>query len=832
MESPCDQFRYYGVALLPGTLCLDDDKPPLVFTDKKEALKAIKKYKGARFKGFTKKNEAVTFASCATEQCLSPITKSPNAIRLPDLYYMIEKSSPFKAPKSQEMVRLRKAIENGDANYFKQAVWSNPRYLVSSGDTPAILQEGFRYNALHVAAKNKQPALCTLILDTIEDRKFMNLLYSDDSKDVCQQRIDFLTDLYLNMPDKGLCETPLHFASKFGYLLCVQILLSHPKCDSKRKNKYGQTAKDIICDRCPDGSLEFKKQIELVFEDRCYVTVLRSDDNSLQPVISELYSVETENDLEITKREFESESPRDPSRSVKAIAGPMSPNQAKCFYKKWKTPPRTDINNLYKIRLTDMEKGLEVVGRELAKQYDVSWKEYWSFMDCWCDLSSPEGLLKLENYLKNKQEKILSEMQADKIMENNFSSNRKNLNESSVNCLISPISNMCNMLDYIHFYKSDLVNNSNSIRHNVPSNANYYLSDIARILQYDDFDCEKDQPIKNTNQKSLNCIEKNLWNLFKENNSNSDIQDKIINKNETRSENMATKFLIQKLSTKLEEIITSDENFFHLALKGDLMESILPHIQYLSETVVQLNLDKQVDGIHSMIAKSVAENLKHNLVPHELQLLSKFIKDYLQNNHEISSEEEKENIRSKIIFKSFSKQQLHLYLNCILKFIQSFINTYSKQENEICHCSWSSSNVTANEITKSEKIKSENINIPCAENESSDDEFYTPPSSLESVESLEIRKTPEQFSIFIYGRFPSKLDMDVLKAIGNTEVDPKLYPHTYHWKNLIENFPKEESKNWPSPVKPNYKRLLSLTSYNETPVRTSTPKLKIKLISE
>lgn len=54
-----------------------------------------------------------------------------------------EKSSSFKAPKSQELVAFRKLIESGDLDAVKKTVWDNPRYLISSGDTPAILQVSF-----------------------------------------------------------------------------------------------------------------------------------------------------------------------------------------------------------------------------------------------------------------------------------------------------------------------------------------------------------------------------------------------------------------------------------------------------------------------------------------------------------------------------------------------------------------------------------------------------------------------------------------------------------------------------------------------------------------
>lgn len=49
-------------------------------------------------------------------------------------------SCPFKGPKPQELTNLRKAIEVGDAISVESMVWDNPRFLVSSGDTPVILQ--------------------------------------------------------------------------------------------------------------------------------------------------------------------------------------------------------------------------------------------------------------------------------------------------------------------------------------------------------------------------------------------------------------------------------------------------------------------------------------------------------------------------------------------------------------------------------------------------------------------------------------------------------------------------------------------------------------------
>ena len=47
---------------------------------------------------------------------------------------------PFKAPKPREVIELKKAIEKGDARTIETMIWENPRMLISSGDTPVILQ--------------------------------------------------------------------------------------------------------------------------------------------------------------------------------------------------------------------------------------------------------------------------------------------------------------------------------------------------------------------------------------------------------------------------------------------------------------------------------------------------------------------------------------------------------------------------------------------------------------------------------------------------------------------------------------------------------------------
>lgn len=140
-----------------------------------------------------------------------------------------------------------------------------------SSDFFFSVQEGCRYNVMHVAAKENQAGVAQLLLDILENPEFMRLMYPDDQEVMLQKRIHYIVDLYLNTPDKAVrsctlpaqsdyfkkvvngrfvCvfqgfETPLHFACKFGCPDVVNVLCSHPKLDKNCKNKDGQKPCDV-----------------------------------------------------------------------------------------------------------------------------------------------------------------------------------------------------------------------------------------------------------------------------------------------------------------------------------------------------------------------------------------------------------------------------------------------------------------------------------------------------------------------------------------------------------------------------------------------------------
>ncbi|KAM9393133.1 ankyrin repeat and LEM domain-containing protein 2 [Pholidichthys leucotaenia] len=400
---------YYGVYPLEDVLARTEGTH--VYTDKKDALQAVKQMKGARFKAFPNREDAEKFAKGICDYfpspnksapCVSPVkpgmSTSKDNMEVDGINR--EKANSYKSPRSQDLTaKLRKAVEKGDELAFSELVWSNPRYLIGSGDNPTIVQEGCRYNVMHVAAKENQAGITQLLLDTLENPEFMRLMYPDDQEEMLQKRIRYIVDLYLNTPDKAGFETPLHFACKFGCPDVVNVLCAHPDIDKNRENKDGDKPCDLICSR-RNKTQEVKQKISKYLEDRCFIPLLRATDNTSHPIIGAPWSPECPESLSLIQCHVRS--PKDPMMTVTAFAGPLSPSKAKDFRRYWKTPPRERAEFFHHILKSDPDRGAERVGRDLAHEMGHPWAEYWDFLESFVDLSSAEGLQKLEEYLSKK----------------------------------------------------------------------------------------------------------------------------------------------------------------------------------------------------------------------------------------------------------------------------------------------------------------------------------------------------------------------------------------------------------------------------------------------
>ncbi|KFQ02135.1 Ankyrin repeat and LEM domain-containing protein 2, partial [Leptosomus discolor] len=417
-----DPPLFYGVCPVYDDILARNERIH-VYEDKKEALQAVKMIKGSRFKAFSNREDAEKFAKgicdyfpspSKSSLCLSPVKMGSfnrgEGVHLHGLCSPEtetankERANSYKSPRTQDLTaKLRKAVEKGDTATFSELIWSNPRYLIGSGDNPTVVQEGCRYNVMHVAAKENQPGICQLLLDTLENPEFMRLMYPDDNDAMLKNRIQYIVDLYLNTPDKMGFDTPLHFACKFGHLDVVNVLTSHPAIVKNPRNKYDQTPAEVVCERSKNKSAELKEKLREYLKGRYYVPLLRAEDNSSAPVIGAPWSPDQTDDGPQRTLSKYAGSPKDPVLSIRAFAGPMSPSKAEEFRRLWKTPPRERAGFFHNVRKSDLERGVERVGRELAHELGFPWVEYWEFLGCFVDLSSQEGLGKLEEYLSHRE---------------------------------------------------------------------------------------------------------------------------------------------------------------------------------------------------------------------------------------------------------------------------------------------------------------------------------------------------------------------------------------------------------------------------------------------
>lgn len=116
-----------------------------VFDDMKSAFSLCKKYgkQNSRVKIFANRADANKFIEQRRQSTVNqddvsipvePVIKPPNndAEKLP-----------YSDVPTSELTKLYNVVEKGDEAEFERLIWSNPRYLISSGDSPTIVKVWF-----------------------------------------------------------------------------------------------------------------------------------------------------------------------------------------------------------------------------------------------------------------------------------------------------------------------------------------------------------------------------------------------------------------------------------------------------------------------------------------------------------------------------------------------------------------------------------------------------------------------------------------------------------------------------------------------------------------
>ncbi|GBL83797.1 Ankyrin repeat and LEM domain-containing protein 2 [Araneus ventricosus] len=378
----------------------------LLFNDQASALKIVRRNKLTRFRIFTSLLDAVEYVKKPSNTKKRRRQKPKKSKRIKrksklksrnyipsrnfrlDLEPIIEDPRPWNPG---DIRLLYSFIKNNDVGSFSEFIWSFPHLLYCAEALPPAEHEGAEYNLLQITVIFDAPIFCQLILDILEHPQFFK------SEDDCSEKM-------LNNGD-----TPLHYASKFGFINCCRILLSHPLCETKKINDDGFIPSEVICMNSGGSRNPSFRDLQALFTDGLwYVPVFRSY-RGLKPFVGKpceckyFTAVET-NSGYCSKEELQ----KMRTYSLKAFAGPMSSIMAFRFYTALKTPWMSSSftseqrNLISKIKNLEPNRGIERIGRSLAKDLNIEWKEFFPALDVFTNLASVEGMWIFEKYWESR----------------------------------------------------------------------------------------------------------------------------------------------------------------------------------------------------------------------------------------------------------------------------------------------------------------------------------------------------------------------------------------------------------------------------------------------
>ncbi|KRT82481.1 hypothetical protein AMK59_4868, partial [Oryctes borbonicus] len=516
-----------------------------------------------------------------------------------------------------------------------------------------------------------------------------------------------------------------------------------------------------------------------------------------------------------------------PRMEIRAYAGPMDKPGADKFRKLWKTPPRivnkfsshpnlsSSFHTAANLKLKDHEKGLETVGRELACEYEIGWKEYWPFLGGFVDLSSTEGLQQLEHYLESRINGVNYNTSISLNCTNSKSPINEVCDEQSVE---SPISELCKAFQSCTINDNGIKRSVSKIK--IPDDCFRDSEDIALKPELSPFMC-----LEKSCQVFAHRIAIDILNIIETEDTTGDILE------------TQMKFLEQLILSYLDDGRFSNINFHSV------------HARLATLVYLQLHENGIDDGSIKLYMEKMQENCNKNFDC-------------------FSSDDESAYYRTTLTLKksTSSNKQLLCVVSSILnllKEIESISKMCTSEEDcqnvwsecEKCTCVWQVRNMRKSGSLKrnSQKLKMsirncyDNVSRKltfgtdeldhediknghdiqhASDTVSSDDEFYTPPSSpsllreLSDDEEFDESLVPDS-DIFIEGNQPTKLDHDVYNALkyALNKLNPKDYPNIYKWHHTVSQYDEKEKESWCSPKVEKY-------IFN-APKLTSTPNRNI-----
>lgn len=115
------------------------------------------------------------------------------------------------------------------------------------------------------------------------------------------------------------------------------------------------------------------------------------------------------------------------------------------------------------LKLADVDKGLEVIGRVLAKDQRITWREHWSFLNEFVDIGSNDGLSKFEKYLQDRLDERMKPPAISALAQRKL---------QLTPLPVTPVSKISQKLNRLHIEKDQIDDTFSHARASTPSSPN------------------------------------------------------------------------------------------------------------------------------------------------------------------------------------------------------------------------------------------------------------------------------------------------------------------------------------------------------------------------